>query len=115
MGNRSAYKRTTSTDAYDIGRDFLGHLDFVLRDQGGLKRMLADYATRKKHATVTAKEFQSLVESFHGASLEDLFNTHVYAETPTPFEAAAGDAETVNPHHLSPEELLNDVFPAGNS
>ncbi|MDJ0716813.1 MAG: hypothetical protein QNJ54_21790 [Prochloraceae cyanobacterium] len=112
MGQRSAYKRTTSRDAYTVGRDFLAHLDFVLRDRGGLRPVLADYAARKQHSTVTAREFQTLVESFYGASLEDLFNKYIYSETPTPFEAGEEDADALNPHHISPEELFDDVFPA---
>lgn len=113
MGKRSAYIRTTSSDAYTVGRDFIAHLDFVVRDQGGMKQMLAGYVAQKRRSSVTSAEFQSLVESFHGASLEDLFKTYVYAETPTPFDATA-DAEEDNPHHISLEELLSDAFPAAD-
>ena len=74
--------------------------------------MLADYTARKRHATVNAKEFQSLVESFHGAPLEDLFNKHVYAGAATPVLAAEEGDEAANPHRVSIGELLNEAFPA---
>jgi hypothetical protein len=98
MGKRSPYKRTTSRDAYRTGRDFLGYLDYVLRYQGGLKPMLADYVTRKKHTTVTAKEFQCLVEAFHGESLDLLFKTYVYADNPTPPEFPVASHKLDNSH-----------------
>ena len=64
MGKRSPYLRTTHTDAYTLGRDFLAHLDHVLRDHGGMKKMLARYAERKRFSSVNASEFQELVEEY---------------------------------------------------
>ena len=80
MGWRSPYIRTTSDKAYTVGRDFLAHLDYVLRERGGLKPFLAKYAKQKRHQTITALEFQELVEDFHGASLQQLFEAHVYSQ-----------------------------------
>ena len=115
MGDRSRYLRTTSRAAYRVGRDFLAHLDYVMRDQGGLKPMLSDYSANKRRTTVTASEFQSRAEVHHGASLEELFDTYVYAVSPTVSLAAEEDAEAANPHHISPEELLSKAFPEGES
>ena len=78
MGRRSEYMRTTSDEAYSVGRDFLAHLDYVLRERGGLKPFLLSYATRKRHQSVTTEEFQELVEDYYGASLEQLFTAYVY-------------------------------------
>lgn len=114
MGRRSPYIRTTSRDAYTVGRDFLAHLDHVLRDEGGLKRMLADFAVDKRHSTVSSKEFQSQVELFHGVSLESLFNTYINGQPPVPF-LLQGEDEEENPHHISVEELLHDVFPTADN
>lgn len=78
MGGRSPYVRTTSDEAYTVGCDFLAYLDYVLADGGGLKRFLALYASQKRRQSVTTLEFQELVEEFHGASLQELFEEYVY-------------------------------------
>ena len=82
LGRRSDYIRITHRDAYTVGRDFLAHLDHVLRDRGGptLKLFLKEYAARKRHQSVTAAEFQELLEDFHGASLQELFECYVYSQ-----------------------------------
>ena len=84
LGNRSEYIRTTHGDAYSVGPAFLAHLDYVLRQRGdpdhGLKAFLAVYAQQNRHQSVTVKEFQELVEDFHGESLQQLFQAYVYSE-----------------------------------
>ena len=78
MGSRSKYIRTTSPAAYTVGRDFISHLDYVLRERGGLIPFLETYATQKRYQPITTEEFQELIEKFYGASLKDLFDTYVY-------------------------------------
>ena len=109
MGRRSAYLKTTSIDAYTKGRDFLAYLDYVLGTRGGLKPFLKDYAKQKRHQSITAVEFQKLVEKFHGASLQDLFETYIYSQEPAPRAIGEQDTEE-NPHHLSIKELLGDII-----
>lgn len=79
MSGRSRYIRTTGSEAYTIGRDFLAYLDYVLRKRGGLRKFLAIYAKQKRHQSVTAIEFQELVEEFYGESLQQLFDKYVYS------------------------------------
>ena len=81
MGKRSPYVRTTSNAAYSTGRDFLAHLDHVVRDCGGLKRFLKEYAKQKRHQSVTATEFQQMMVAFYCDQSEDLwklFGNYVY-------------------------------------
>lgn len=108
MGARSPYIRATDGTAYTIGRDFLAHLDHVLRDRGGLKRFLAGYAVQKRHASVTAAEFQRLVEGFLGASLAELFERHIYGPRPAEARAAPPPEEATYPH--APKARLIDVM-----
>ena len=86
MGARSPYVRITSQDSYEEGRRFLAHLDHVLRDLGGpkrgLKSFLREYARKKRHQSVTAREFQELLEDYHGKSLRELFDAYVYFQAP---------------------------------
>ena len=86
MGGRSEYARTTCTKAYTIGKDFLAHLDHLLRDRGGLKPFLKQLAKQKRHQSITAVEFQELVEDYYGASLQQLFEACVYSEASNPEE-----------------------------
>ena len=83
LSRRSDYVRITNKEAYTIGRDFLSHLDYVLRDRGGLKPLLATYAKTKRHQSVTTEEFQALIEDFHGAPLQQLFEKYVYFQDST--------------------------------
>ena len=86
MGRRSEYVRTTCGKAYTIGKEFLAHLDYLLRERGGLKPFLAQYANRKRHQSITAVEFQELVEDYYGTSLQRLFEACVYSEGSNPGE-----------------------------
>ena len=84
MGARSPYVRTTSQASYGLGSQFLAHLDHVLRErrgpQRGLKPFLREYARKKRHQSVTAREFQALLEDYHGESLQELFDAYVYSQ-----------------------------------
>ena len=83
MGARSPYVRITSGDAYESGSQFLAHLDHVMRKRGGSKRglksFLGEYARKKRHQSVMAREFQELLEDYHGESLQQLFDAYVYS------------------------------------
>ncbi len=79
LGKRSPYSRITDGGAYTVGLEFVAHLDYILRDRGGLKPFLATYADKKRHQSVTAGEFQALVEDYYGGSLQQLFETYVYS------------------------------------
>lgn len=84
MGRRSPYIRTTHSDAYSVGRQFLAHLDYVFKKKNGkrgLKVFLAQYAKQKRFQSVLVSEFQTLLEGFHGESLQDLFERCVYSST----------------------------------
>ena len=82
MAARSKYLRTTSRAAYTIGKDFMVRLDNALRARGGLKEFLRECAERKRYQSITATEFQCLVERFQGASLQRLFEEYVYGQGP---------------------------------
>ena len=105
MGDRSPYIRGTHGQAYYQGQDVIKHLDFLLQAQGGMKKFLKHYAEVKQHSSISAKEFQQMVERFHGSSLDWLFDKHVYGQggSPNPTQAAPH-------HHLSPHEAFRIIF-----
>ena len=102
MGRRSEYVRTTSGEAYTVGRDFLAHLDYLLRERGGLKLFLARHAKKKRHQAISTPEFQELVEDFYGESLQNLFEMYVFSEKPNPQDSMYIDAQE-DPHRLKIE------------
>ncbi|MCY4554924.1 MAG: hypothetical protein OXF79_00755 [Chloroflexi bacterium] len=80
LGGQCEYDRTTNRQAYTVGRKFLEHLDYVLRKSGGLKKFLRTYAHQKSHESVSAAEFQAMVEKFdQGAQkkVRKLFNEYI--------------------------------------
>ena len=93
MGRRSHYIRTTSDAVYHhAGRQFLAHLDYLLHDRGGLKRFLKHYARHKRHQSVTASEFQQLLEDFYGQPLQQLFEECVNFQPSMPRDSREVDA-----------------------
>ena len=86
MGARSPYVRTTCRASYRLGSQFLAHLDHVLRERRGpmrgVKMFLREYARKKRHQSVAAREFQELLEEYHGESLQELFDAYVYSQAP---------------------------------
>ena len=98
MARRSPYERTTSADAYTIGRDLIAHLDHLCASRGGMRAFLRHYFATKRRSTVDAVEFQDMVEDFHGQSLEALFDEFVY-NTGAAGGAGDGGASSQDTHH----------------
>ncbi|MCY4556865.1 MAG: hypothetical protein OXF79_10905 [Chloroflexi bacterium] len=78
LGKRSPYVKTTHRASYSLGAAFMSHLDYRLQQHGGLQAFLAHYAKVKRHKTVSAVEFQTLLEKFSGDELQKLFDDHIY-------------------------------------
>ena len=67
LGAQCEYDRTTNRQAYTVGRKFLEHLDHVLRssgNSGGVKAFLKTYVNQKCYESISAAEFQEMVENF---------------------------------------------------
>lgn len=103
MGNQSAYLRITDMRAYTEGADFIGHLDFLSANNGGLKKFLAGLVQNHSFNPTFTQDFQSLLESFNGKSLENVFNTAIYGKK----GKGSSKQNIVNPYHpkLTREQL----------
>ena len=108
LGRRSKYMPTTNDDSYDVGSNFLAYLNSFLSNHGGVKAFLRHYAQDKKHQSVSAKEFQEMIRRFHGASLDHLFEHHVYTEDPSPKVLRQQTGIPMSPH-VSFDDLIIDL------
>ena len=108
LGRRSPYSPNTHGESYDVGSDFLAYLDYKLREQGGLRTFLRQYARNKKYQTVNADEFQRMINEFHGKSLNHLFDFHVYSEDSAGQLMAKEHSIKTSPH-LSFDDLIVDL------
>lgn len=104
LGRRSEYIPTTNRKSYDVGSDFLAYLNSFLSTRGGLKAFLRHYAQSKKHQSVSAEEFQAMVKTFHGDSLDHLFEHHVYTE-----DTSLQVMERQPAMHMSPHVSFDDI------
>ncbi len=103
LAGRSIYARNTNSQAYKHGREFLGHLDYLMQDMGGLKAFLRGYFQAYKYTVITTDHFINNLEFFTGLELRPLFIENVF--TPTPQKSLESHH---NPKHppVSPAELF---------
>lgn len=80
MGAFSPYRRHTTRDAYSLGMQFIGHLDYILRDKGGMKGMLQLLFASYKRQTITTPQFKTFLENVSGVNLNTLFDRYVYGK-----------------------------------
>ncbi|MFP5458660.1 MAG: hypothetical protein ACLGG7_08000 [Bacteriovoracia bacterium] len=104
LAGRGPYARNTNSQAYEYGRNFLGYLDYLMQDMGGLKAFLRGYFQNYKYTLVTTEHFINNLEFFTGMDLKELFQENVF--TPTPGRKSHSH-DAFNPNHpeVSPELL----------
>lgn len=78
MANQSPYLRITDYRAYNAGARFIAHLDYLSQANGGLKLFLKNLAQTHSFDPAFTQDFQGLLESFNGKSLQNEFNQGVY-------------------------------------
>ena len=110
LARRSRYIPTTNDKSYDVGSDFFAYLNSVLSEHGGVKPFLRHYAQSRKHQSISVDEFQTMIKNFYGASIDDLFEYHVYSEdsTSTPQMLRHQPATPTSPH-VSFDDLIVDL------
>lgn len=105
MAGHSIYRRTTDRAAYTKGARFMGYLDTLFLQQGGLKKFLKSYFTERKLTPVLTSTFQDDLELFFNYDLDDLFNPFIYGKGST---ESHDKIHTENPFHpeLTDEDML---------
>lgn len=83
IGGQSVYKRNTDDRSYELGRQFLGHIDFKLAHIGGLKAFLKGYFAAYKHTVVTQEHLKNNLEFWSGMDFSHEFDTYIWGQNPT--------------------------------
>ena len=81
----SKFRRDTTRDAYKMGMRLMSEIDFLLRDQGGLRPVLQSLYLAKRHELIDTPFFQKFLEEETGQDLTSIFARYVYGQ-------AVGDA-----------------------
>jgi len=77
LSAHSVYRRDTDKRSYKNGRMFLGYLDFLFQEQGGLRPFLRHWFAVKKFIPYTSLDLQREMESYFKTDLSDLFSTYI--------------------------------------
>ncbi len=81
LGGFSVYRRHTSMDAYTLGSRLISELDYLFRDQGGMKTVLKELYAQAKRTTISNAYFQSFMETETGMSLQATFDRYVFGRS----------------------------------
>lgn len=81
MGGFGDYRRHTPSAAYSQGRDLMGHIDYLMRNMGGLKSLLKTMYEARKLSVVDVKTFEKSVATLVGEDqIGKLFNKYVFGK-----------------------------------
>ena len=92
----SKYRRDTTRDAYQMGMLLMSEIDFLLRDQGGLRPVLQSLYLAKRHKLIDTPFFQKFLEEKTGLDLTPLFARYVYGQAVTDPGLAAVDPSAID-------------------
>lgn len=73
------FSRMVPDSAYVQGACFIGYLDGLLADKGGIKPFLREFATSHRHGLVTNETFISDINAFYHVDLTDEFRKYTQA------------------------------------
>ncbi len=111
MAGHSLYRRMTDRDAYSKGERFIGYLDTLFADKGGMKKFLRDFFERRHFKPFLNQEFKQELELYFNHSLDNEFNTYVLGKNMSgqgPHQDGKHE-HAENPYHpkLSKKQLLD--------
>lgn len=110
MGAHSEYRRSTDRLAYTAGEKFVGHLNKLFKDQGGMLPFLKHFNEKNIYTSLTNEKLKSSLEQYFDTDLNELFEDYIFNTSkgakPTRWSTKEIDH---NPYHpiLSKEELLD--------
>jgi hypothetical protein len=91
MAAHPYYTRTTDTDAYGFGMQFMALLNAALSTKGGLKPFLKNYFHTQMFTPYSTRDFSDAMNAYFSVDLDDLFLKYVYDTSKASFR------ETLNP------------------
>ncbi|MBI2518869.1 MAG: hypothetical protein HYV97_00560 [Bdellovibrio sp.] len=78
MAGHSLYMRETDQDAYSKGARFMGYMDKLFTDKGGLKKFLRDLFEKRLFKPLQTQDFHHDLELYFNHTLETEFNKYIY-------------------------------------
>ena len=76
----SKFRRDTTRDAYQMGLLLMSEIDFLLRDQGGLRPVLQALYLAKRRPLIDTPFLQNFLEQQTGLDLARIFARYVYGQ-----------------------------------
>ena len=77
----SPYRRRTTREAYFFGSLLLSEIDYLLRDQGGLRPVLKSLFLQSRRDVIDTRFFQTFLEQQTGLDLAQIFERYVYRQS----------------------------------
>lgn len=105
MAGRAAYTRYTDRQAYTYGAKFMGDLDALFADKGGLKSLLRDIIEKRAFQPFFTEDFVDWAEGHYRLSLKQIFQQRVYKAALDAEAQKSKPAESVHHQKLSLEQL----------
>ncbi len=78
MAGHSLYMRETDRDAYSKGARFMGYLDQIFSEKGGLKKFLRDLFEKRLFKPFQTQDFHHDLELYFNHTLDLEFNKYIY-------------------------------------
>lgn len=88
----SPYKRDTTQAAYNHGKRVMSELDFLLKDKGGLRPILAAFYKENVRETMTTEMFFKFIQERSPVPLDEFFKVKVYGGKNPPQDIAETEA-----------------------
>ena len=76
----SKFRRDTTRDAYQMGLLLMSEIDFLLRDQGGLRPVLRSLYLARRRRLIDTPFFQNFLEQQTGLDFTRIFARYVYGQ-----------------------------------
>lgn len=89
----SKFRRDTTRDAYKYGMLLMSEIDFLLRDQGGLRPVLKSLYLDQRHKVIDTPFFQQFLEQETGLDFAPIFTRYVYGQSVGASAIAAMETE----------------------
>ena len=84
LAGRSVYARHTEGSAFAAGAEVIAHLDYLLRDRGGMDEFLRRQFRERMHRRWDTGTFEWALMDFSGAGFGELFASSVYGRPGEP-------------------------------
>lgn len=109
LASQGAFSRATPTNSYADGRALMAEFNLLLKDQGGLKPFLKEFAQNYRFAVITTGEFKRFLEARTGKDLSDFFERYVTTNDSILNDGGEDSGEEVGENN--PDDIRDSFHP----